>query len=774
MATKRVADPKTRSKSSKKRKRERPIKPRIDYEEIEKENKLFEEYYTQQCTISSSEWDHFMATVRLPLPATFRLTCNTRVCEDLAECLTQRYIQNFPKLSTNNEPISPPIPIPWYPRGLAWHVDITKKEIRNDPILASYHAFLMRETEIGYISRQEAVSMIPPLFLDIQSHHRVLDMCAAPGSKTTQIIEAMHQSHTESQLQPSESADSPPSPLPTGFVVANDSHNKRSYLLVHQAKRKKSANVIITNHDGTTFPNLYLSKEDQHTGTHVKYDRVLCDVPCSGDGTIRKNPTVWMKWGPYKGNGLHRLQLRLVVRGAELLVDGGRFVYSTCSMNPIENEAVVHTLLKLGEGSLQLVDVSTSLPELEKRAGLKTWKVMSNANKWVAKEGTSESLDGVYSTFFPPPSGGDSYGLERCMRVYPHHQNTGGFFIAVIQKVGPLPWLKPDKNRDSQTEIPSQVEEEKPVTTCDSVKEKEGQETQKIENRPFGVFGRFSTSSGYKGYKGYKEDPFIFMKSSDEMIAELSSLYGLSEDFPWSHCFTRSEGSAKNNIYITTSLISKILATNQANNNAVKIINTGLRVFCRSDLSVGSPSRLRFSQDGCNIFFGYISKRKVVISESDAIQLLENESISLSKLSPQGLEEIKDIPIGPTVFICNPSADSTQPTTTPSEITSPVESDTASKALVKQHKCFITSPLIFSGWRANWSARLFVTKEEKQHYQVMLGYDLISDIDLEAKKKSRFVKCQSRAATDTATPPEPPLSGNDNEKQGPPSEENDL
>ena len=760
MATKRVADPKTRNKSSKKRKRERPIKPRIDYEEIEKENKLFEEYYTQQGIISGSEWDHFMTTVRLPLPATFRLTCNTRVCKDLAECLTQRYIRNFPKLSTNNEPISPPIPIPWYPNGLAWHVDITKKEIRSDPVLASYHAFLMRETEIGYISRQEAVSMIPPLFLDIQSHHKVLDMCAAPGSKTTQIIEAMHQSHTESQLQTSASADSIPDPLPTGFVVANDSHNKRSYLLVHQAKRKKSANVIVTNHDGTTFPNLYLSKEDQHTGTHVKYDRVLCDVPCSGDGTIRKNPTVWMKWGPYKGNGLHRLQLRLVVRGAELLVDGGRLVYSTCSMNPIENEAVVHTLLKLGEGSLQLVDVSTSLPELEKRPGLKSWKVMSNANKWVEKEGTNENMDGVYSTFFPPPSNeGDIYKLERCMRVYPHHQNTGGFFIAVIQKVNPLPWLKPDKNRDPRTEIPPEVEQEKLVTASDSVKEKEEQEAQKIENRPFGVFGRFST---FTSYKGYKEDPFIFMKSSDEMIAELSTLYGLPEDFPWSHCFTRSEGSAKNNIYITTSLVSKILATNQANNNVVKIINTGLRVFCRSDLSVGSPCRLRFSQDGCNIFFDYISKRKVVVAESDVIQLLENESISLSKLSPQGLEEIKDTPIGPIVFIFDPSADSTEPITTPSEITSPVESDNSGTELAKQRKCFITSPLIFSGWRANWSARLFVTKEEKQHYQVMLGYDLLSDADLEAKKKSRFVKCKNRDTVDIA--PEPPLSGNGSEK----------
>ncbi|KAI6652180.1 tRNA (cytosine(34)-C(5))-methyltransferase [Oopsacas minuta] len=755
MATKRVFDVKSRSKSAKKRKRERPKQPRIDYEEIEKENKLFEEFYTEQGIISPSEWIHFMSTVRLPLPATFRLTSNTCVCTDLADCLTQRYIQKFPKLSTNNEPINPPIPIPWYPSGLAWHVDITRKEIRNDPVLASYHSFLMRETDIGSISRQEAVSMIPPLFLDVQSHHKVLDMCAAPGSKTTQIIEAMHQSHAQILLQLRSSQESTatglvPNPLPPGFVVANDSNNKRSYLLVHQAKRKKSANVIVTNHDGTTFPNLYLSQDDHRTGNHIKYDRVLCDVPCSGDGTIRKNPTVWMKWAPHKANGLHRLQLRLVVRGAELLVDGGRLVYSTCSMNPIENEAVIHTLLKLGEGSLQLVDVSTSLPELEKRSGLRSWKVMSNANVWIDTDKTEENADGIHSTFFPPSSDqADTYNLQRCMRVYPHHQNTGGFFIAVIQKVAPLPWLKLVKNRDSQAEISSPVEQEQPllVTISDSVKDK-----SKIENRPFSVFGKFSSSTGYKGYK---EDPFIFMDRSDELITELSTLYGISESFPWEHCFTRSEGKAKNNIYMTTSLVSKILATNQADKNVVKIINTGLRVFCRSDQSVGSVCKLRFSQDGCNILFNYFSKRKVTLTESDIIKLLENESISLSSLCPQSLADIKDLPIGPVVFICNPSSDSAKSHTSPADNKEQSSPDTL---LHKPYKCFITCPLIFSGWKANWSARLFVTKEQKQHYQVMLGYELKSDVSLEEKKKSRFVRCQIRDSLEPSIP-----TGNGNE-----------
>jgi hypothetical protein len=73
----------------------------------------------------------------------------------------------------------------------------------------------------------------------------------------------------------------------------------------------------------------------------VLFDRVLCDVPCSGDGTMRKAPDIWRRWTPANGNGLHTLQLRIALRGAELLRVGGRMVYSTCTFNPVEDEAVV-------------------------------------------------------------------------------------------------------------------------------------------------------------------------------------------------------------------------------------------------------------------------------------------------------------------------------------------------------------------------------------------------------------------------------------------------
>lgn len=87
--------------------------------------------------------------------------------------------------------------------------------------------------------------MIPPLVLDIKSHHRVLDMCAAPGSKTAQIIEALH-------------ADAG-NKIPSGFVIANDLDNKRCYMLVHQAKRLNSPCFLVTNQDSAMYPWMKVS-----------------------------------------------------------------------------------------------------------------------------------------------------------------------------------------------------------------------------------------------------------------------------------------------------------------------------------------------------------------------------------------------------------------------------------------------------------------------------------------------------------------------------------
>src|SRR5690348_12812961 len=126
-------------------------------------------------------------------------------------------------------------------------------------------------------------------------------MCAAPGSKTAQIIEFLH-------------AHGDPHYPPTGLVVANDADYDRCYTLIHQIKRFQSPCAMVTNHDAQFFPYIKLHNETTQVKEGItkagkstfQFDRVLCDVPCTGDGTMRKNPDIWAGWTQAKGLGIHR------------------------------------------------------------------------------------------------------------------------------------------------------------------------------------------------------------------------------------------------------------------------------------------------------------------------------------------------------------------------------------------------------------------------------------------------------------------------------------
>lgn len=187
-----------------------------------------------------------------------------------------------------------PFQLPWYPNEHAWQLELSRKDIRRSEAFYKLHNFLIAETSAGSISRQEAVSMIPPLVLDVKPHHKVLDMCAAPGSKTAQLIEALHADSDDGGA------------IPSGFVVANDIDNNRCYMLVHQAKRLNSPCFIVTNHDSSILPNFMVTNSANGLQEEIKFDRILCDVPCSGDGTLRKNPDIWLKWNNGQSSNLHR------------------------------------------------------------------------------------------------------------------------------------------------------------------------------------------------------------------------------------------------------------------------------------------------------------------------------------------------------------------------------------------------------------------------------------------------------------------------------------
>ena len=91
-----------------------------------------------------------------------------------------------------------------------------------------------------------------------------------------------------------------------------------------------TASVLVTCHNGQRFPRV--APADGGGGADGTYDRIICDVPCTGDGTVRKNPEVFSRWEPELAFRMHELQLQIAMRGISLLRVGGRMMYSTCSL----------------------------------------------------------------------------------------------------------------------------------------------------------------------------------------------------------------------------------------------------------------------------------------------------------------------------------------------------------------------------------------------------------------------------------------------------------
>ena len=279
--------------------------------------------------------------------------------------------------------------------GSAWEMPFTRGSAEGEvrELLKSLH-------ETGRITRQEIASMIPVLAMDISPGETVLDMCASPGSKTTQIAECLGD---------------------RGIVFANEISNSRANTLVSNVQRHASKSTVVINHDGRHIPKVPMEG----------FDKILVDVPCTGSATTRKNPEVWGKWSPQGGRSLHDLQIKLLKKAVSLVKPGGVVVYSTCSLDPIENEAVVAEIIRT-EKNLELLPVSEILPNLPGRGGFSSWPDIGDDAM------PSDSLD-LEKSMTSPVEDEISESLKKCMRIWHDDIGGSGFFISVIKNSGNLP-----------------------------------------------------------------------------------------------------------------------------------------------------------------------------------------------------------------------------------------------------------------------------------------------------------------------------------------------
>uniref|UniRef100_A0A8C7TKP8 tRNA (cytosine(34)-C(5))-methyltransferase n=1 Tax=Oncorhynchus mykiss TaxID=8022 RepID=A0A8C7TKP8_ONCMY len=651
------------------------------YADIIKENKLFEAYYQELGLVPEGEFDQFMAAMREPLPATIRITGYKSHAKEILHCLKNKYFKEIQEVEIDGQKIEAPQPLSWYPDELAWHTNMSRKILRKSPLLEKFHQFLVSETESGNISRQEAVSMIPPLLMKIEPHHKILDMCAAPGSKTAQLIEMLHSDMDV--------------PFPEGFVIANDVDNKRCYLLVHQAKRLNSPCIMVVNHDASCIPRLQIDTEDGQKGT-LFYDRILCDVPCSGDGTMRKNIDVWKKWTTSNSLHLHGLQIRIAVRGVEQLAVGGRMVYSTCSLNPIEDEAVIATLLEKSEGALELADASVDLPGLKWMPGITKWKLMTKEGQWYKdwSEVPVNRHTQIRPTMFPPTDTEKlaNMKLERCMRILPHHQNTGGFFVAVLVKKAPMPWNRRfPKLRKEQSSSSLPQPEDSPVERERGV----GRKSVCMYSDSV-LCSRPPPNKKMKRH-GFKEDPFVFLTEDDPVFPPIESFYDLSPDFPKINVLTRTHEGKKRHLYMVSKELRNVMLNNS---ERMKVINTGVKVWSRNSDGEEFGCAFRLAQEGIYTLFPYIRSRMITVSVEDIKILLTQENPYLSKLEEDAHQQAKKMGMGSIVLKYRPD-----------------------KSNPDGPQC----PIELCGWRGKTSIRAFVPRNERFHYLRMLGVEVFRD-----------------------------------------------
>jgi multisite-specific tRNA:(cytosine-C5)-methyltransferase len=343
------------------------------------------------------------------------------------------------------------------------------------------------------------------------------------------------------------------------------------------------------------IPNISLGKEGQ-----LKFDRILADVPCSGDGTMRKNLEIWTKWLPSDGNSLHIVQLRILDRAMNLLKPGGRLVYSTCSFNPAENESVVAAALNAHPGEFTIVDVADQLPGLKRRPGVSSWKVATRPDEELmwhdsyesyrarVDEGLEREKDkdkGLPRTVWAPANAAE-LGLERSLRLLPHDQNTGGFYVCVLEKKATAAQLSAeDKARADALKV--KIEDLPQPAVVEAIDEK-GATSLKRAASPSAEEPAEKSAKTERGKKKekrdlqFREDPFSFVDPEHDEVKLITDWFKLQDSFPKGNLLVRNDyGNPLRTIYIVNDVVKAVIQNNDY--TRLRMISAGVKSFIRQD-----------------------------------------------------------------------------------------------------------------------------------------------------------------------------------------------
>ena len=290
------------------------------------------------------------------------------------------------------------------PRNFGLRVNVDKISPGEFEKIAPFHLTKIPWTENGYYYEeqdmparhpfyyagmyylQEPSAMTPASRLVSQPGDKVLDLCAAPGGKATELGARLHGQ---------------------GVLVANDISASRAKALLKNIEVFGIRNSFVVNEVPAKLAENF----------QEFFDKILVDAPCSGEGMFRKDPAVAKVWDSNKPFECAKQQKEIITRAAQMLAPGGNMLYSTCTFSPEENEQVIQFLLD-------------SRDDMEIRE-IQPYEGFAPGRPEVAYEGwDGECTDPVRRKMGTPD-------LKKCVRIWPHKMAGEGHFLALLHKKAP-------------------------------------------------------------------------------------------------------------------------------------------------------------------------------------------------------------------------------------------------------------------------------------------------------------------------------------------------